>query len=842
MQKISILVDNNYLDLFDTTDFTITKQSLILGDIANRKMGFTSNIKIPTTEYNKNVLGIASLVANTANIRQFIPNVNLEFENIQIIVNGYLRITTIARDYIEISLLQDLKDITQRLGYKNLKDIRLQTQSETVEGALVSNYEIIDYTTGASSGTYDVLLYNNLIQDHPVIIGSSFAPSFDTHQRYINKDQRYKVYFQGLDSTTSPSKYLSWKEILTSPIINHEEVEVFETGRMPYTESVFSVDAYLANDMLLYPNAVATLHSIFAQVFESVDDIYDTSHSGGFLVTGKVLDELSEVYFTHASPYNYYGETLSYTGTSGDGYLDWNGLFAPTPAPIEQIGTPTNFVPTTSTVTNFPSANLVNFFPSEQVIYTHSGPVAVNINLNFTTVGNVIEEKTNRPAPTLEPIEITRIWVVIVRHYDSTSTLLATSTDNIIIPTLNPGDYLTVETFYRVSYLMPPGVVSSVDYTYTCTRAEVSMSQAKYGNQLPYQSTLTKSSVFYDLSQLEFVKEFCKTFLLNFDILYNQPVLDKDNNLLGYTNTIEFWRMSEILENIGSAYDWTHKVNTDENGLLAYEEVELHPDDYSQLSYINFSNYEDYPELAEANKFFTPINILPDSLLGTGIETTEKTITGNTVTHFNGFQIPIFVNDETLNRADEVVSLKSPYFYTKFCRDTTTNPLTFEYGSYLHIPSFTKSVQVPTSYDQYDFKSAEFGFFEVQPFNLQKQTVTGSDLGSFISDLSLADSLIPSSPIQDISLATKGRSLIMDKSNYGYIYNNISEFLKNNIFSDYQRVKIKVKITLDEINNFRFKYPVYLAQTASYYYVEKIEGYSSKDELSTVYLIKLTIN
>lgn len=841
MQKVSILVDNDYLDLFENTQFIITKQTLNLDDLSVRKMDFTSNIKIPATVYNRNVLKLSNTGGDLVKLRQFIPNINILFENLQIITNGYLTITSITPDFIEINILQDKKDILNRLAYKNLKDIQLQTMDLTRQGNVSSYMDVIDYNTATVLVTGDIG-----IKTSPLYLrgADAIAPSFDTHNRFINRKQREKIYFSGLDggAVGTGSKYLSWKEVFTSPIIQHQDVKDETIATMRGTGLSTFGGEYYHYDYFYYPNAIATLHSIFAQVFDGQNSAYDSTHNGGFLITGKVLDELQDIYFTHAAPYNFYGKNIPISNVQGKGLAEWASFFL-LPSAVGLIGsTPTWFVPTTSPVIPVTSnQTYTNFTSVTPVIYTHNYVGATtenNVRLQFNVEGDVLQQTdVNIPVIGEVPTDISGKFKIYIRHYDVGSTLITSSIDDIYIPVMNVGDYITVDLVYDVLFTMPPCPASAFKYGYWFNNLNVTMYQTPYGNRLLDNTFLNSTSLFPDMNQLDFVKAFCSQHLLSFDILYNQEIRDNQGNFLGYTNVVDFWRMSELVENVGSAYDWSDKVDRMTDFLVGYDELNIHPDKYTQLSTFDFKNSKDFDKIASYNVDNVTINYLPQSYFGGNFGTVETTIAGNTLTHTNGFQIPIFVNDETLGDISSVNSLVGRYYFEKL---TVAGGLTPRYSKYLSIPSFDRNGNPnPNPYYAYKVTNPDFGFFKITNYDYIQLDLLGNNVSPSRYIFSISHDTFSSVKFTE-GVGTMGKQLNEGKGDY--YYNNITEFLKNVIFYDYQRLKCRIKLSLDEINQFSAKYPVYISGLNAYFYVEKIEGYSSKDELSTVYLIKTTIN
>jgi hypothetical protein len=279
-------------------------------------------------------------------------------------------------------------------------------------------------------------------------------------------------------------------------------------------------------------------------------------------------------------------------------------------------------------------------------------------------------------------------------------------------------------------------------------------------------SYITPSQMLPDITQADYVKNYCQMFGLL--IVYNS-----------LNNEVRFIRMDKILANIGSALDWSGKID-----LIEDAEIIFGNDYYAQKNLYKYSEPND-----GSNNGVIPI--------GT---------TGN-----------LQIANENLESEKEILTLD--YSWTQHAENRLLD--------INHIPIITAA------------NSSDYLEADARILFLEKKTSAELDP---VGGLTYNDGVESEAVTTDIPL-TWFIQLLKEKNlgfgdnllaeNYQFI---------NGIISNSKTLTLNLRLTASDINQLDFTIPVFLSQYESYFYINKIQGYApGANESTIVELVKLNL-
>ena len=290
---------------------------------------------------------------------------------------------------------------------------------------------------------------------------------------------------------------------------------------------------------------------------------------------------------------------------------------------------------------------------------------------------------------------------------------------------------------------------------------------------------ITTSMILPNLSQADFVKAYCQQFGLI--IVHNLLI-----------NEIRFVRLDKILANLGQAKDWSSKID-----LKKIAEIT-----YTNEAYAQKNNFKYKDEQNETKPSWT------DGIL--------------------------YVNNTNLEYEKDILEL--PYSAT----NDIYKPDGADFLKCSKIDVFEKVVDEDTSAITYN------------PFantaNMRVLFVEKKDVSDLPVAITYLDGSTSASPTDSLPftwfIQTELNGYVAKEYNLGF-GNNLLEKNYDLISGIIDRTKIlnlQLRLTAADINQLDFTIPIFLSQYESYFYINKIEGYSPNSNTScSVELVKLNL-
>lgn len=184
-----IIVNDEYLDLSDSTVIAVSLQSFVIGEFTSRFTNYTNRISVPKTDNNNQIFGHAHNINSSSRVQYAANNVRLLINGIEIINGGYIIINEVT-DVYKITIYSGLLGFSATIGEKMLYEL----SNANADAAILTTPTINDNV----SATYG---NNNFAtSDYPTIIEAILSEGGYTYSGdvFSGNDYQRMILYQSL--------------------------------------------------------------------------------------------------------------------------------------------------------------------------------------------------------------------------------------------------------------------------------------------------------------------------------------------------------------------------------------------------------------------------------------------------------------------------------------------------------------------------------------------------------------------------------------------------------------------------------------------------------------------